>query len=207
MLSAEVRMKRVLQVFSLLFVTLRSSTAFADHLYLILNNGSGDNFGFIGQMNGHPLSLDGGTDYYFFGDSTTYMPGTTITTGSTLYLYSTTIWVGGTPIEFGFPQSDSTIGINSMNPFFTLPTNGTSVTVGVQINFTALGVDFATGQTVVQVSGHSTGLIPYYFNPITGLYSPGDFQQTPEPGTLLLVGIGITGILATAQTRPKNHRM
>jgi hypothetical protein len=157
-----VRMNRLLLPLSLLFVTLMSSTAFADHLYLFVNDGSGDNFGFIGRMNGHQLILQGGTAYEAFGYDTTYMPGSTVQTGGTLYLYFTTIWVDGVPTDFGFPQESSSFGINSLNPFFTLPTDGRDVTVGVQVYFTALGLDIVTGQTV-QVSGSSTGRISYFF--------------------------------------------
>jgi hypothetical protein len=199
-------MNRLLLPLSLLFVTLMSSTAFADHLYLFVNDGSGDNFGFIGRMNGHQLILQGGTAYEAFGYDTTYMPGSTVQTGGTLYLYFTTIWVDGVPTDFGFPQESSSFGINPLNPFFTLPTDGRDVTVGVQVYFTALGLDIVTGQTV-QVSGSSTGRISYVFNPSTGLYSSGNYEQTPEPGTLGLVGIGIMGILSSARKRLQSRRI
>jgi hypothetical protein len=69
-------MKHFLLVLSLLCVTLISSTAFADHIYLSPNVGFGDNFRFAGRMNGHPLFLFGGTPSYFFGTDG-YEPGST----------------------------------------------------------------------------------------------------------------------------------
>ncbi len=186
-------MRRFL-LLSLLCVALISSTAFADHIYLIPNDGSGDNFGFVGQMNGHPLFLSGGTPYDVFGMGG-FSPGSTFG-GGTLYLYSTTVWIDGIPMEFVFPQTDSTIFISS----FTLPTNGKSFTKFVEISFSATGINYDTGLTI-GVGGGASGKISFYFSPETGLYYPGDFVQAPEPGTLGLIGIGILGILGSARKR------
>ncbi len=191
-------MKRILLPLSLLCVTLISSAAFADHIYLIPNDGSGGNFGFVGQMNGHPLFLSGGTPYDFFGTGG-YAPGSTFGGSTTLFLSPTTIWIDGTPMEFGFPQTDSTIFISS----FTLPTNGKDFTEFVEIGFGATGINFDTGQTI-GVGGGAIGKISFSFNPETGLYYPGDFVQkatVPEPGTLGLIGVGIIGILGSARKR------
>jgi len=87
-------MKRFLLPLSLLCVTLISSAAFANHIYLFPNDGSGDNFGFIGQMNGHPLFLSGGTPYDFFGTGG-YTPGSTFGGGTTLFLDPATVWIDG----------------------------------------------------------------------------------------------------------------
>jgi hypothetical protein len=192
----EVRMRRFLLPLSLLCVTLISSTAFADHIYLFPNDGSGDNFGFIGQMNGHQLFVGGGTLADFFGDGG-YSPGSTFGGGAMLFLDPTTVWIDGTPMEFGFPQTDSTIFISS----FTLPTNGKdSFTEFVQVGFSATGISFDTGQTI-RVSGVASGTISFYFSPPTGLYFVGNFVQAPEPGTLGLIAMGIIGILGSARRR------
>jgi hypothetical protein len=190
-------MKRSLLPLSLLCVTLISSTAFADHIYLIPNDGSGDNFGFIGRMNGHQLSLSGGTPADFFGTGG-YAPGSTFGGGATLFLDPAVVWIDGMPLEFGFPQTDSAIFISSFN----LPTNGKDFTKFVQIGFSAMGISFDTGQTI-QVGGRARGQIPFDFEPNTGLYYPGAFVQAPEPGTLGLIGIGIIGILGAARRRLK----
>jgi hypothetical protein len=198
--STEVRMKRFLLVLSLLCLTLISSTAFADHIYLIPNDGSGDNFGFVGQMNGHQLLLSGGTPYDFFGTGG-YAPGSIFGGGATLFLYPAVVWIGGLPLEFGFPQSDSIIFISS----FTLPTNGKDFTKFVEIGFSAMGRSFDTGQTIA-VGGGAAGKMFFYFSPDSGLYYPGAFVQAPEPSTVGFIGIGIVGILGSARKRLKRTK-
>lgn len=182
---------------SLLFLTLTSSTSFADQIFLMPNNGSGDNLGFIGYMNGHQLFLGGGTPYDFFGDGG-YAPGSVFGGGATLYLDPAEIWINGAPMEFGFPDDTSFIFGSSI----TLPTNGSDLTVPWQIGFSAIGVNFGTGQTV-QVGGQGIGKLTLYYDSVTNLYYPGSFVQTPEPGTLGLLGTGILGILASARKRLK----
>jgi hypothetical protein len=190
-------MKRSLLLLSLLFVTLISSTAFADHIYLGPNDGSGGNFAFVGQMNGHQLFLSGGTLYPFF-DIDGYAPGSTFGGEDTLFLYPTFMWIDGMPLEFGFPPGDSSIFISS----FTLPAVGKSFTEFVAIGFSAVGISFDTGQTI-GVGGGARGNISFYYSPDSGLYYPGAFVQAPEPSTLEFIGIGIIGILGSARTRLK----
>ena len=191
-------MKRSVLPLSLLCVTLLCSTAFADHLYLFPNSGSGDNFGFVGQMNAHQLFLAGGTPYDFFGTGG-YAPGSMFGGGTTLFLYPTIVWIDGVPLEFGFSQNDSTIFISP----FTLPTNGKGFTMFVQIGFSAIGVNVDTGQTI-RVGGGAAGRIPFSFEPNTGLYYPEAFVQAAEPATLGFFGTGIIGILGLARRRLKN---
>ncbi len=190
-------MKRSLLPLSFLCATLISSTAFADHIYLGPNDGSGDNFGFIGQMNGHQLFLSGGTPYYFFGLGG-YEPGSTFGGGDTLFLYPTVAWVDGMPEEFNFPQTDSYIFMSS----FTLPAVGKDFTEFVEIGFSAVGISFDTGQTI-GIGGGARGKISFYYSPESGLYYPGAFVQAPEPSAMELIGIGIIGILGSARKRLK----
>jgi PEP-CTERM motif len=191
-------MKRFLLFLPVLFLTLTSSSAFADQIYLSPNLGSGDNFGFVGSMNGHPLFLGGGTSYELFGQGG-YAPGSVFGGGGTLYLDPADVWINGAPMTFGFPETMSFIGMTSI----TLPTNGRDFfTVPWQINFSATGVSFDTGQTI-QVSGSARGELSFYYISQTGLYYPDSFVQTPEPGTLGLLGTGIIGILASIRNRLK----
>ncbi len=190
-------MKRFFLSLFLLFLTLISSTSFADKIYLMPNDGSGDNFGFVGSMNGHQLSLGGGTPYDFFGDGG-YAPGSVFGGGATLYLDPADVWINGATMEFGFPDTMSFIFGSSI----TLPTNGRNFTVPWQIGFSATGVSFATGQNI-QLSGQGSGKLSFYYSSETKLYYPGSFVQTPELGTLGLLGTGIIGILASTRKRLK----
>ena len=156
-----------------------------------------DNFGFIGYKNGHQLFLGGGTPFDFFGNGG-YAPGSVFGGGATLFLDPADVWINGAPMEFGFPETMSFIFGSSI----TLPTNGRDLTVPWQIGFSATGVSFATGQTI-QLGGQGSGKLSLFFNPVTNLYYPGSFVQTPEPGTLGFLGTGILGILASAGKRLK----
>ena len=188
-------MKQSLLLLSLWCVTLISSTAFADHIYLSPNDGTGDNFGFVGRTNGHPLFLSGGTPYSFFGIGG-YEPGSTFGGYETLYLYPTTVWIEGMPMEVVFPPTDSYIFISS----FTLPNNGKSFSQFVEIGFSALGINYETGQTF-GVGGEARGTISFYFSPDSGLYYPEGFAQAPEPGTLALMATGFAGLYSVIRKK------
>ncbi|MGC2197889.1 MAG: PEP-CTERM sorting domain-containing protein [Terriglobales bacterium] len=181
---------------TLLLIVLTSATAFANHLYLSPNGGSGDNFAYVTQMNGHQLVLSGGTDPYFlsaFG----YQPGSTLG-GGALYLYSSAIWIDGIPTEFAFPGAGSI----SMYPLITLPTDGRDFFRAlVDISFSHTGINYDTGQTI-DVGGGALGSISFS-READGLYYASSFAQAqvPEPGTLGLIGTGLMGILAVARKR------
>jgi hypothetical protein len=177
-------MKRFLLPLFLLFVTLTSSTAVADHIYLRPNDGTGDNCRFVGQMNGHPLALSGGTPFYFF-TTDGYAPGSTFGGGAELFLYPAVVWVDGVPLEFDFPTTDSGIFMSSI----TLPTDDKSFTIPVQIGFSAVGINSDTGQTI-QLGGAASGKITVYFDSHIGF-----------------VGTGMIGILASVRKRLKKPRI
>ena len=183
--------------FSLLFVSLQSIPALADGITLFPNNGSGDNFAYVSQMNGHPLFVSGGTDpYFFYGGG--YPAGATVGGEGGLFLYSTEIWIDGNPLEFFFDSA--TIFMTS----FTLPKNGKDFIVPVSIGFTASGFNFDTEQRI-NIGGGDSGWIAFQFS--NGFYYPSDFVQgpppvmVPEPATLGLIGTGLTSIAALARKK------
>lgn len=176
-----------------LFIALLSATAFADHLYLVPNS-SGDNFGYVAQMNGHPLDLSGGTNPGFLS-SIGYQPGSTAGGSGELYLYSTVIWFNGTPTEFDFAGAGSIF----MTPI-QIPTDGRDfLRAPVEISFSHTGTDSLTGLTL-DVSGGASGSIAFYLAP-DGLYHADAFVQAPEPGTLAFMGTGLMTIMALARKR------
>ena len=184
-------------------VSLISLPALADGITLFPNSGAGDNFAYVSQRNGHPLSLFGGTDPSFFsGDG--YPAGARVGGEGGLFLSSTVIWIDGNPLEFFFDSA--TIFMTS----FTLPTNGRDFIVPVVIGFSASGFNFDTEQRI-DLSGGGSGRIAFQFS--NGLYYPSDFVQgpppvmVPEPATLGLVATGLTSIaLARKKRRPNGLR-
>ena len=68
------------------------------------------------------------------------------------------------------------------------------------VSFSAVGINLDTDQTI-QIGGHAHGKVSFFYSSETGLYYPGSFVQTPEPGTLGLLGTGIMAILAAARNR------
>ncbi|MGC2193056.1 MAG: PEP-CTERM sorting domain-containing protein [Terriglobales bacterium] len=193
-------MKQYLLPLSVLCVTLVSSTAFADHIYLSPGT---DNFGFVGEMNGHQFFLSGGTPSDFF-NANGYAPGSMLGGGTTLFLNPAEVWINGVATEFVFPPTDAGLGMSSI----TLPTDGRSTyTVPVQIGFSAAGINVETGQTI-QLGADASGWITFDRGFDSELYYPSAFvqapvAQVPEPCTLGLIGTGIIGIMASARKRLK----
>src|SRR5262249_9580924 len=154
----------------------------------------GDNFAYVGYMNGHPFDLFGGTNYYFF-DAYGYRPGETALGAGDLWLYSTVMWIGNTPTEFDF-LNPGVIFATSI----TLPTDGRSFRAFVDVGFYTFGINYDTGETI-DLFGGAKGSIDFYYSPEAGRYIPGGFVQAPEPGTLALIGTGLLGIPAAVRKR------
>ena len=178
---------------TLALVVWMSVTAFAGRIYLQPNDGSGDNFAFVGIVNRHQMVLSGGTDPYFF-NTQGYDPGSTLQLSGALYLYDSSIWVNGSFGNFSF--SPGSIDMSKI----TLPSDGREFfRAFVNISFSATGVDYATGQTI-SVGGSSKGWIPFRLGS-DGLYYADGFVATPEPETWALMGTGFVTILALARKR------
>ena len=80
----------------------------------------------------------------------------------------------------------------------TLPTNGKDFRAFVTVSFNASGIFLATGDPI-SANGSANGYIDFVY--IDGAYYPGAFKETPEPGTLALVGTGVLGIVARTKNR------
>lgn len=189
-------MKRVLVPFTLV-ILFTVSAARADSLLYAVNNGLGDNFAYIGEMDGHRFVLTGGTNPWFFGNGG-YYPGSILGGQTELFLYTTTVWVSGAPVDLSFPSPSATLFMSS----FTLPTNGRDFRVFVQLGFSAAGVNWELPQ-LINLSGSAQGWINFYFS--NGLYYPSDFvpATVPEPATLAFLCTGTAGILAAMRRKFK----
>ena len=180
-------------------LVLQFAAAHADSLYLAVNNGSGDNFGYVGEFNGHQYFLSGGVNPYYFSNIG-YAPGSTLGGETELFLYSTTLWVNGVPLDFSFPSPSALLFIST----FTLPENADGITIPVSIGFSATGINPDTGQSIT-LSGSATGSIDFYL--FDGRYYPSNFVQSPpaatvpEPSTLSLVGACLIAIVSATGLR------
>jgi hypothetical protein len=98
------------------------------------------------------------------------------------------------PISSDVEFTDGTLFVSSV----TLPTNGKDFRAFVTVSFNASGIFLATGDPI-SANGSANGYIDSVY--IDGAYYPGAFKETPEPGTLALVGTGVLGIVARTKNR------
>jgi|HubBroStandDraft_6_1064221.scaffolds.fasta_scaffold136943_3 hypothetical protein len=173
---------------ALLVATLLSGCAFANTIiYMIPNDGSGDNFGFVTYGPGYYFSGDGGLSYSLFNWTDGYAPGSVWPVGGELFLGSGLAKVGGTSFEI-FYQAGASLFVSS----FTFPAKGTSFRPLVDVGFSAVGFNPDTGETF-DVNGGAQGYINFYF--YNGLWYTGSrFEEVPEPGTLALIVTGVLGL-------------
>jgi hypothetical protein len=179
-------------------IALLSASARADAIiYLVSNDGAGDNFGALVRNGADFIKIRGGTP----GLSTFqgYPPGSTFGWGGPGSLFIDPFgeaYIAGK----GYTTQQAFGGDASLTiPTITLPTIGQSFRVPVEVSFFAPLMLIETGE-LLDVSGSTDGYISFSYNQDTGLdYFVG--FQTPEPSTFGLIVAGLTGVLASSRKR------
>ena len=194
-------MKPLLLTLPMLLVLLPSS-ALADSVSIFLspNDGSGDNFGFLAQTGAAMVSISGGTPFSFFSTQG-FAPGSTFGGATSVFFSDGTIQLGNNVYDLGF-NGPGSLFVSS----FAFPTNGQSFSIQASATFSASGYFFVDGQQrQVTLGGSAPGIVTLTFDPTSGLYfaNPIKFSSTtvPEPGTLGLMGTGLTGLLVFARSK------
>lgn len=201
-------MKRLAWAAPILFLVATSVCASADsvNIFLIPNDGSGDNFGFVQQTNGTTIHIDGGLPFDFFNDQGN-APGSVFGGTTGVFFSGGTIQIGNNTFDLGF-NGPGTLFVSS----FTFPTNGSNLSIVVQANFSAQAYYFdADGQLhQITISGSGHGLMTFNFSSPTGLYfapfTPVVLTSVPELGNLGLMVTGLFGILGMARQKFMGRR-
>jgi len=171
-----------------LLLVLVSVGAVADSVKIDLfpNDGSGDNFGASVRQGSQFTVVFGGTPPDFLSGTRGHRPGDTVGGSADLFVSGGRVKIHGTSFDLE-PLEVGSIFMTS----FVLPTNGKDFTAKVMISFSALMLILDTDQTL-PVGGSASGHIKFHFE--DGTYFPDEFIQTPEPGTLGLLGTGLATI-------------
>jgi hypothetical protein len=185
-------MKRLL-VGTLLLCSLMSASAFANTIISYRpNDGSGDNFGFVVSGPGFLVAGGGGTPVDFFSVFG-YAPGSTLGGGSDIFFSEGFAMIG--PISYDVFFNGGGLSMSTI----TLPTNGMDFRAPVTIGFDATGTLDTPLQQSIDVSGSANGYIRFDFS--NGTYTPENFVEVPEPGTLGLIGTGLLGVAARGRNK------
>ena len=180
-------------------MVLTSVSAFADSVTITLAPGTPDesNFTFAAQQQGFSVFLFGTVPESFYSISL-IAPGSTLGGTSEVFVDGGLIKINGVSYE-NLGHDIGTLFISS----FTFPTNGKDFTVPVSASFSVDELIVGVGN--IHLNGTASGKVTFKFNSNVGLYSPSTIFLTtvPEPSTLGLLGIGLTGILALARRKLK----
>jgi hypothetical protein len=188
----EVTMKRFLWAIPLVFVliSLRANANSITTIFLVPNDGSGDNFGFYQQSPTRAIEIHGGIPFDVF-NAFGYAPGSNLGGTTDVFFDNGYLVIGGISHDLAFNET-GTLFISS----FTLPTNGADFSTLVTLTFSVVATTVDTFQSV-NIFGSATGTAT--FAQSDGNYYAQRIKATstvPEPGAFGLVGTGVLSILA-----------
>jgi hypothetical protein len=189
----EVTMKRFLWAIPLVFVliSLRANANSITTIFLIPNDGSGDNFGFFQQSPTRTIEVQGGIPFSVF-NAFGFAPGSNLGGTTDVFFDNGSIVIGGISHDLAFNET-GTLFISSI----TLPTNGANgFSTLVTLTFSVGATTVDTFQPV-NIFGGATGTAT--FSLFDGNYYAQGITATstvPEPGAFGLVGTGVLSILA-----------
>jgi hypothetical protein len=188
-------MKRLLAG-TLLLCSLVSANAFANTIiYLIPNDGSGDNFGFITYGPGFYITGDGGTPPdFFYNIFPGYAPGSTLGGSTPIYFADGSARIGAISYDVTW-----NLGGTLFMSTIKFPTNGQDFRAQVDIGIDATGTLVTMLGQPIHTSGGAEGYIKFDY--VNGMYYPEGFVQVPEPATLELAGIGLLWVFTRVRTR------
>jgi hypothetical protein len=185
-------MKRVVWLAAILLVLL-STSALGDSITISLTpNVLGDNVFYSERGPGFFVNVNAGTPRgYYDSNPPGYAPGTTLGGSVDLFFSAGFASVGGYSSELSLLSG--TLFLTT----FTLPTNGKEFTVPVELSISGSGI-LDNGE-VFGFGGGKRGKITFDY--ADGFYLPENFVPTPEPGTIVLMGSGLIGVVALARKR------
>jgi hypothetical protein len=130
----------------------------------------------------------GGTPADFF-NTLGYAPGSTLGGFTDIFFSDGFAKIGPSSSEIFY--NVGTLFLSTI----TFPTNGQNFRAPVSVGFDAIGTSVDTGNSF-EVSGGADGYIGFYFSNGTYFADSRGFVETPEPGTLSLLCIGVLGVIA-----------
>lgn len=174
-----------------MLISLRANANSITTIFLVPNDGSGDNFGFYQQSPTRAIEVHGGIPFDVF-NAFGYAPGSNLGGTTDVFFDNGSIVIGGISHDLAFQNGPGTLFISS----FTLPTNGSGFSTLVTLTFSAVATTVDSDQPVF-IFGSATGTATFSF--FDENYYAQRIKATstvPEPGAFGLVGTGVLSILA-----------